>query len=561
MSHKSICHWMLLFLFASVGYSSSPLQIWTIDPLTKVFKDTHLTNSDVPFTEVARGEYATLQVVLRSDKKVESLTASLEPLTLNKIHTLDNIKVRFVGYVPYKFSAEEPASDRLTSPPAMCPDILLEDETMTLKPNENQPIWLTIEIPTNALPGIYTGSVKISGSVAGQTITTSVPVHVKVYDVTLGKSRLWLTNWFYMSRYRQAESTDANLAKLEKFSPTYWDLMRKYARNMAQHRLNMALISPLEMTEYSFATDGRLKFNFARFDRAVQIFIDEGVIGRIEGGHFGGRINNEWTNQFETYIYIFKYGKFIKSNAEPCSSEAVNFYSQFLPALAEHLKQKNWFDKYFQHIADEPIAGNFQSYDSFVKLVHKYAPQFKIIEACHTTKLTEPINIWVPQLNYLKQNFYFYSNRQKLGDEVWFYTCMYPQGEFANRFWELPLWKTRILHWINFKYGITGYLHWGYNFWNNNPYRNIGFENTKMPDGDEWIVYPGINGPLDSIRFEALRDGVDDYELLSMLAESNPNAAMKLTAKHILAFDKYNVSIKSFRQTRRQLLEMLSKTK
>ncbi|MCE5341278.1 MAG: DUF4091 domain-containing protein [Planctomycetaceae bacterium] len=563
MQHKSICHWIsifaLLFLFTATAHCNPHLQTWTIDPLTKVFKDTQLTNSDVPFTEVARGEYATLQIVVRSDKKVESLTASLEPLMLNKTHKLENIKIRFVGYIPYKLSAAEPSSDRLVSPPAMCPDILLDDKTITLEPNQNQPIWLTIEIPTNTAPGIYTGSIKIAGLAAGQPLTSSITIHVKVYDVTLGKSRLWLTNWFYMSRYRQTESTDANLAKLEKFSPTYWDLMRKYARNMAQHRLNMALISPLEMTEYSFAPDGRFKFDFTNFDRAVRIFINEGVIGRIEGGHLGGRINNEWTNQFETYIYKLKFGKFIKTGAEPSSAEAVDFYSQFLPALAEHLKRNNWLNIYYQHIADEPIVGNAKSYDSFVKLVRKYAPQFKIIEACHTTKLTEPINIWVPQLNYLKQNFDFYKQRQRSGDEVWFYTCMYPQGEFANRFLELPLLKTRILHWINFRYGITGYLHWGYNFWNNNPYKNIGFEHTKMPDGDEWIVYPGIDGPLDSIRFEALRDGVDDYELLSMLAESNPDAAMRLAAKHVAAFDEYNVNIKTFRQTRRQLLEMLAK--
>lgn len=559
MPQKSIYQWILAFLLTSAAYCSTQLQTWTIDPLTKVFQDSQLTHSDIAFTEVARGEYATLQIVVRCDKKVESLIAELEPLVCGKTNKLENIKVRFVGYVPYKLAATEPASDRLISPPAMCPDILLEDKTITLQANKNQPLWLTVEVPKTAAPGIYTGTVKISGSADGQTLTANIPVHIKVYNVTLGKSRLWLTQWFYMSRYRQSELTDVNLAKLEKFSPQYWDLMRKYARNMAQHRQNMALISPLEMTEYSFAPDGRLQFDFTNFNRAVRIFIDEGVIGRIEGGHLGGRINNEWTNNFETFIYIFKYGKFIKSSAEPQTAEAVNFYSQFLPALVKHLRQNNWLNIYVQHIADEPITQNKQSYDTFVRLVRKYAPELKIIEACHTTQLAEPINIWVPQLNYLKQNFDFYKQHQKSGDEVWFYTCMYPQGEFANRFWELPLIKTRILHWINFKYGITGYLHWGYNFWNDNPYKNTGFEHTKMPDGDEWIVYPGIDGPLDSIRFEALRDGVDDYELLSMLAESNPAAAKRLVEKHILAFDKYNTNIKSFRQTRRQLLEALEK--
>jgi hypothetical protein len=43
------------------------------------------------------------------------------------------------------------------------------------------------------------------------------------------------------------------------------------------------------------------------------------------------------------------------------------------------------------------------------------------------------------------------------------------------------------------------------------------------------------------------------------LAEKNPNAAMRLAAKHVSAFDEYKVNLKTFRQTRRQLLEMLAK--
>jgi hypothetical protein len=336
-------------------------------------------------------------------------------------------------------------------------------------------------------------------------------------------------------------------------------MMRKYARNMAEHRQNMALLSPLTLIQYSPAENGKLNFNFERLDKAVQLFIDEGVIGRIEGNHIGGRIKNKWENQFQVTYYTFENGKLVKKHADPCSPEANEFYSQFLPALVNHLKQKNWLDKYVQHIADEPTNDNYKTYGSIVDLVRKYAPEFKIIEACQTSKLTSPIDIWVPQLDFLKNDFDYYKQRQKLGDELWFYTCMYPQGEFANRFIELPLWKTRILHWINFKYGITGYLHWGYNSWNSNPFKNIGYEGSKMPDGDPWVVYPGVDGPLDSIRFEAMRDGVADYELLCILKDIDEPSAMKLASKLVLKIDKYNCNVKSFRQTRHELLEALSK--
>ena len=55
-----------------------------------------------------------------------------------------------------------------------------------------------------------------------------------------------------------------------------------------------------------------------------------------------------------------------------------------------------------------------------------------------------------------------------------------------------------------------------------------------------------------------MRDGIADYELRSMLGERNPRAAERVVAKHVLDFDRYNCGVKTFRATRRELLELLS---
>jgi len=60
-----------------------------------------------------------------------------------------------------------------------------------------------------------------------------------------------------------------------------------------------------------------------------------------------------------------------------------------------------------------------------------------------------------------------------------------------------------------------------------------------LPAGDSWLVYPKDGKLIDSIRYEAMRDGIADYELLSMLSARNPKAAMALAEKLILAFDRY----------------------
>ena len=55
-----------------------------------------------------------------------------------------------------------------------------------------------------------------------------------------------------------------------------------------------------------------------------------------------------------------------------------------------------------------------------------------------------------------------------------------------------------------------------------------------------------------------MRDGIADYELLSMLGEQNAPAAKRLAAKHVLDFDRYDCNVKTFRATRRELLKLLS---
>ena len=204
------------------------------------------------------------------------------------------------------------------------------------------------------------------------------------------------------------------------------------------------------------------------------------------------------------------------------------------------------------------------------KLVRKYAPELKIIEACHTKDLAGAIDVWVPQLNFYENDYDYYRSRQSKGEEVWFYTCMHPQGNYANRFIEQPLIKTRLLHWINFQYGATGYLHWGYNYWQDtDPFKNVhplhgsGLGHI-LPAGDPFIVYPGKNGPINSIRFEAMRDGIADHELLSMLADRDPKASQAariLSSQLIKSFKDYNIDVKQFRQTRQKLLDLLCEEK
>ena len=137
-----VCRKMLIILLSVsvlivTGCEKHTVRVWTVDPLTKVFRDSRPAVSDEPIAQVACGECASLQIVIRSDQKVEGLTAALEPLLVenNKTCKLADIKVRFVGYVPVGYPVKSPPSDRLRKPPAEFPDILLDDKTINLESN------------------------------------------------------------------------------------------------------------------------------------------------------------------------------------------------------------------------------------------------------------------------------------------------------------------------------------------------------------------------------------------------------------------------------------------
>ncbi|MHC4797405.1 MAG: DUF4091 domain-containing protein [Planctomycetota bacterium] len=503
---------ILGILLPAVASAEIPkLDIWAVDPLVKVFRDAEPQHTNKAFAEVARGEHATLQIVIRSSAAIEGLHVDLPPLSLESKNnqTLRPSSIRFVGYVPVDRPIQKPPKDRLRKPPADYPDPLLESKAIKIGAGEAQPVWATIPVPVKTKPGLYRSVVTVSGKSQGQEISASLPVAVKVFNAVVGRSRLWVTNWFCMHFGHKTWlcSHSSHLeAEPEPFSDAYWKLLRQYARNMAQHRQNVIMISPLYLASYTAGEDGKLKIDFSRFDRWVTIFIEEGLIGRIEGEHCGIRSGN-WESQFLVKIRKVENDKVQSVSVNPKDAEADRFYSQFLPALVKHLREKGWLEKYIQHLADEPIPGNLESYRDIATLFRKYAPELRIIEACMAKDLIGAVHVWVPIIHHYHKDYEYYCQRQRAGEEIWFYTCWLPQGEYANRMMEHPLIKTRLLHWINFRYGATGYLHWGYNHWpKKDPFKHTTLPAgvNYYPAGDSWIVYPGKNGPIDSIRHEPI---------------------------------------------------------
>jgi len=135
------------------------------------------------------------------------------------------------------------------------------------------------------------------------------------------------------------------------------------------------------------------------------------------------------------------------------------------------------------------------------------------MDAIETTYLLNDIEIAVPKLDHFSTWYDSYRKWMQKGNELWFYTVGIYQGSFfPNKTIDVPLIDSRIMHWLNYKYDATGYLHWGWNQWTDDPFTEIG-----QHIGDGWHVYPSKDGVLNSLRWEEMRNGIQDYEYLWML--------------------------------------------
>lgn len=532
-------------------------QVRVVDPLVKVLQDAPVSKAKSPDevrVDAVCNEYESGQIVVSASGKIDKLTAKLGALT-GPDGPKPQAKLNFVGYVPVKRGTiDTPPEHLVAKAPGEFPDPLLESASVSVEAGKNQPIWITVYVPKGAAPGEYTSTVEIDAD--GET--SSVPVQVTVHPYTLPDARtLHITNWY----------SPGNLAKMHRvglYSEAYWKWLEVWARFMADHRQDTILIQPIDLIKGKDDGKGNLTFDFSQFDRFVKLFEKAGVIGMIEGGHLAGRTGGAWeAATFDGYYPVITMPDGSRRENPPVtvhSEQYKLFLSQFMPALQKHLEDKGWLDHYVQHLADEPIPPNAESYKKAASYIKQYAPKLKIIDASMCDQIVGAIDIWVPQPPEFEAKMQFFRDREKAGDQVWIYTCLAPKGKYMNRFIDYPLLDVRLLHWANFKYNLPGYLHWGFSYWQADPFKDLEPNwggSTYLPPGDSHITYPGKAGPLSSIRLEAMRDGIEDYELLRLLEKKNPKLAREICDSIVRSLTDYTLDPAQFRKARAQLISAL----
>ncbi|RAP73819.1 DUF4091 domain-containing protein [Paenibacillus montanisoli] len=413
----------------------------------------------------------------------------------------------------------------------LAPDVITRAATEAL--------YVCWRIAEDAKPGRYSGVLAVT---IGEQ-SCRIPVKLELFSAVVpAKETLAITNWFSLP----------NMAKrygVELWSEGHWEMIEKYGKLMRRARQTHFWV-PMDAIQISLAGEDRYEFNFERAERLIRLYFSLGFT-HIEGGLVAGR-KDFWGSEF--FIWnTWNGGDALKA----ISTEGYAYLSQFLPAWRSFLEQNGWLDVLVQHVADEPIGESVEEYRILSGIVRKFMPGIPLLEAVETHDLSGAVDILVPKNVYYLEHQEKFEKLRSLGDKLWFYTCCFPGGKSMNRLWDMPLLRTRYLHWGNYKYDLEGFLHWGLNHCDDD---KDPYEQTDLffPPGDTHITFPGPNGPLGSVRLEAMRAGIEDYELLKQLAAKDKALADELTDSCLMSFNEANEDPAHFGQVHRKLLAALS---
>jgi hypothetical protein len=489
------------------------LAVWAVDPHVKVFRDTQAPKAAESVTlRAASNEYESGQVAIRSGLPLKGVRVELSPLRLadgTGTIGLDHFTASFVGFIPVKKNTHDSEAVWIRRAPCEIPDVLLESQTLDVQADSTQPVWLTVFVPKDATPGVYRGEVTV---VAGER-RAAVPVTLTVDPFTLPDERhLYVTNWFSLQNIIKAHKTGA-------FNDAFWKMLDRYARLMAAHRQNVARVE-WNVIDVDQQTDGSLTFSYRHFDDLVEIYQRAGMADRLEIAHVGGAKNGWGTEVALASVTATdkKTGKLIDLGPE-------QGLKPLLVDLERHLDQRGWLSKSMIHVSDEPMLKNLASWRKASDFVHQAAPRLRRIDAIETIDFAGALEVWVPKLSHFDHWRQAFEARRADG-EFWYYICCDPCGNlYPNRFLDFPLSRVRVLHWINFTERLPGYLHWGLNYWGEDPF---GTPDESLPPGDTHVIYPGASGPLSSIRWEIERESIEDYEYLWLLCAKTEEVKKRL---------------------------------
>ena len=490
-------------------------QAWVGSPHLKVFPNSFgrdLTKRTVEL-QACRNEWVIVQLGVRSPEPVRAISVRAGDLISpagNRIPA-SAIRVRFPGLIPVDESGQ------------YTPDPLWEVTSVSLQPFQSQGIWIDFQVPADAAAGKYEGGLDLMRE--GGTAAT-FRVVLDVLPVQLPKPSAFHC---YLNILIDPSSV-ARVKQLPLWGEEHWRQLERYVEDLAAHGQKTitafvvddpwagdtgfavrSLVEWKSAGEWKPGAGARMTFDFAPFDRWIELLLRYGIDDHIEC----------WSplvqpgSDHSVIIYTDTQSGQRRSLKLPAGSEEYkDVWGGFARALQEHLRAKGWLDRTYLAFDEIDTA----VLDRVVPFFHAVAPEVKLMisggdekgryqaesreMAFHYGYTTPGSGLELPDI----------AARRKAGKRTLLYTAVTPI--YPNTFIFSQPHESRYLGWVIWKWDFDGYIRWAWNFWWPENFWDQPL--YKWHSGDMWFVYPGANGPVDGIEWEMLRQGIQDYECLWM---------------------------------------------
>ena len=444
--------------------------------------------------------------------------------------------VRQVRHVPASNNGRAtPDADYMTSAPCLMPDVLMPLSyrgAVVIPPYNLVSLWVDLEIPEDTAA---IGESEITVTLTScpmdpekenpSPLVVSCSLTVDVIDAVLPAQKLLFAQWFHADCL-------ADYYHVERWSDAHFEIIERFARTGKKNGFRMLftpLISPpldnvydtrdLQLARVTKTEDGYV-FGWDTLDRFIGV-VDRVGIEFLEIGHLftqGGAAR-------ATKVMGYVGGEYVRlfSKETPCDDpEYTKFLRAMLTSFLDHMRARGDDKRCYFHISDEPNGEQLECYMRAKATVADLLDGYPIMDALSHYEYYESGAVEKPIV--LLDHLHEFIEHDVKG--LWTYNCCAPDRFYSNRFLAMTLSRNRSISLLLYKFNIEGFLHWGYNFYNNsgsadciNPFLDTS-SGDMFPSGDPFSVYPGDGGePLESMRLLSFHEALQDLSAYALCEE------------------------------------------
>jgi|GEM_PF-807682 len=521
-------------LVAAATAPTAGAAAWTEESGTKVFPSTKAKDRTTLQLYAAGDEYEAGQIVVRG---TVTRNVSLTWASGSDSLLVDNSTLSRVGYVK-----TTRASTGTKAKVGYYPDPLIPKEfgQKVSAPASSTSFYVLVHVPRGAPAGDYTGTLNVT---EGST-TTPITVALHVYAFDLPKERVPAI--FSINHLNVKASLHGEIpwdsTNQRRVLGAYYDFYKEYG------------LSPGAMTPSAFVdpADGDLTNGDAWADRAAAWLDDDDQDAGFSVVRYGW--NKYWPWRLSS----------------PTSEKTKTI--KYLTNLCRLFKERGWDDQGYAYPVDEPSPGKAEyNAQAYARMLHtasanagyraKYLlttePRPVTYKGRPPNKfLFDDVDIWATRVYRFWDWLGPLRARQKAGQEAWMYTYSFnAQAQKAPTFLiDEPLADEHAIFWMMWRWRADGTLYWRVNKWTaasggswRDPFKNpLSFKSRNgslVFNGEASLLYPGYYPrygfddpyapPMSSLRFEALRDGIEEHTYLDLAGKNGDYGELDGTVRDL----------------------------